>query len=144
MGKIILAVAVLAALASGVQAGTLNGVYTDIQAERGAVQYRQHCARCHGAGLAGTFETPPLIGRFIPYWQGTSLDVLADYINTAMPLDRPGSLGRAANADILAFILKTNGFPAGAKELSADSDAQKAIQFDSLKRPPEVQNVKTR
>jgi mono/diheme cytochrome c family protein len=136
MGKIILAVAGLAALASGVQAGTSSGVYTDIQAERGAVQYQQHCARCHGADLAGTFETPPLIGRFIPYWQGASLDVLADYLNTAMPLDRPGSLGRAANADILAFILKTNGFPAGAKELSADGDAQKAIQFDGLKRPP--------
>ena len=53
MGKIILAVAVLAALASGVQAGTWNGVNTDLQAERGAVQYQQHCARCHGAGLAG-------------------------------------------------------------------------------------------
>jgi S-disulfanyl-L-cysteine oxidoreductase SoxD len=54
-----------------------------------------------------------------------------------MPLDRPGSLSRAANADILAFILKTNGFPAGAKELSADSGDLKVIRFDAV-RPPET------
>ena len=144
MRKIILAVVGFAALATGAQAGTLNGVYTDSQAERGAVQFQQHCARCHGADLAGTFETPPLIGRFIPYWQGTSLDILADYINTAMPLDRPGTLGRAADADILAFILKSNGFPAGVNELSADSDAQKAIRFDGVRGPPEAATSSTR
>src|SRR5258708_2624415 len=101
-----------------------DGVYTDDQAERGNSQFQQHCARCHGAHLAGTFETPPLVGRFIPYWAGTTLDVLFDYISSAMPQDRPGSLSRAVNADITAFILKTNGFPAGAKELSTESDDQ--------------------
>jgi cytochrome c len=123
--------------ASGTQAGpsVWDGVYTGPQAERGAVQFQQHCARCHGANLAGTFETPPLVGRFIPYWAGTTLDVLFDYISTAMPLDHPASLGRGANADIVAFILQANNFPAGAQELSADSDSQKTISFDAFKPP---------
>jgi mono/diheme cytochrome c family protein len=125
----------LTALCGGARAGTSvwDGAYSDAQAERGAVQYQQHCGRCHGANLAGTFETPPLVGRFIPYWSGTTLDVLVDYINTAMPLDHPGALGRAADADIVAFILKANNFPAGANELSADSAAQKAISFDAAR-----------
>jgi len=113
-----------------------DGVYTEEQASRGQTLFQQSCARCHGANLAGTFETPPLIGRFIPYWAGTTLDVLFDYISTAMPLDRPGSLGRGANADIVAFILKANNFPAGAQELSADSDRQKMISFDAVKPQP--------
>src|SRR5438874_5611443 len=125
------------AAATGARAGTWDGVYTDAQAERGGVLFQQHCARCHGANLAGTFETPPLVGRFMPYWSGATLDVLFDYIATAMPLDRPGSLAPTANAEILAFILKANNFPAGAKELSDSSANLKAIRFDAVRPPPE-------
>ena len=117
--------------ASGAQAGTWDGVYSDAQAERGHTAYMQNCGRCHGADLSGTFEIPPLVGRFMPYWSGSTLDVLFDYISTAMPLGRPGSLSPATNADILAFILKSNNFPSGAKELSADD--LKAIRFDAVK-----------
>ena len=126
------------ALASGAQAGTWDGVYTDAQAERGGVLFQQQCGRCHGANLAGTFETPPLVGRFKPYWSGATMDALFDYVATAMPLDRPGSLSRAANADIIAFLLKANDFPAGPKELSASSEDLKAIRFDAVRPPPET------
>jgi len=60
--------------------------------------------------------------------------VLVDYITHAMPLGRTGSLSPATNTDITAFILKSNGFPAGAKELSAESADQKAITFDATKK----------
>ena len=133
-----LLVLMVCAAASSARAGTWDGVYTDAQAERGSVQFQQHCGRCHGANLAGTFETPPLVGRFKPYWSGATVDVLFDYVATAMPLDRPGSLNRAANADILAFILKANGFPAGAKELSARAEDLKTIRFDAIRPPPEA------
>ena len=133
--KIVTAVAVLALAASAAGAATRtsvwDGVYTDAQADRGHTLYNQSCARCHGADLSGTFEIPPLVGRFMPYWSGTTLDALFDYVSTAMPLDHPGALGPAANADIVAFILKSNAMPSGSKELSA---AQvKAISFDSAK-----------
>jgi len=108
-----------------------DGVYTDAQADRGHTLYNQSCARCHGADLSGTFEIPPLVGRFMPYWSGSSLDALFDYVSTAMPLDHPGALGPGANADIVAFLLKSNAIPAGSKELSADR--VKAISFDSAK-----------
>jgi len=105
-----------------------DGVYTDTQADRGRTLYMQNCGRCHGADLSGTFEIPPLIGRFMPYWSGSTLDALFDYVSTAMPLGNPGSLSAAANADIIAFILKSNDIPSGAKELT--SDKLKTINFD--------------
>jgi len=108
-----------------------DGVYSDAQAERGHTLYMQNCSRCHGAGLSGNFETPPLMGRFMPYWSGSTLDALFDYVSTAMPLDHPGALGAAANTDIVAFILKSNEIPSGSKEL--DAGRLKAIHFDPAK-----------
>jgi S-disulfanyl-L-cysteine oxidoreductase SoxD len=108
-----------------------DGVYTDAQAERGHTLYMQSCSRCHGPELWGTYEIPPLVGRFMPYWSGSTLDALFDYVSTAMPLDHPGALGPSANADIVAFILKSNDIPSGSTELSADR--VKAINFDSAK-----------
>jgi len=113
---------------------TWDGVYTDAQADRGRTTYMQNCGRCHGADLAGTYEIPPLTGRFMPYWSGSTLDALFDYVSNAMPLDRPGALGPAANTDIVAYLLKANAIPSGAKELGADR--MKLIHFDPAKLAP--------
>ena len=128
-----MAVLALATAASAAPARTSiwDGVYTDAQAERGHTLYMQSCARCHGPELWGTYEIPPLVGRFMPYWSGSKLDALFDYVSTAMPLDHPGALGPGANADIVAFILKSNDIPSGSTELSADR--VKAINFDSAR-----------
>jgi mono/diheme cytochrome c family protein len=113
-----------------------DGVYTDAQADRGAGQYTQHCAMCHGAALEGNGESPPLVGQFIPDWAGTTLDELTDKISTTMPLNAPGTLRPAITADILAFLLKANNFPAGSKELGSDMEALKTISFDVFKPKP--------
>ena len=138
--KTVLAAGMLAlALAPGIagaqgRISIWDGVYTDAQAGRGHTLYMQSCARCHGADLSGTYEIPPLVGRFMPYWSGSTLDALFDYVSTAMPLDHPGALGAGANADIVAFILKSNDIPSGSKELSAGN--LKSINFDSAKPAP--------
>lgn len=119
------------ALAAPARVSVWDGVYTDAQAERGHTLYTQSCARCHGPELWGTYEIPPLVGRFMPYWSGSKLDALFDYVSTAMPLDHPGALGPSANADIVAFILKSNDIPSGSTELSADR--VKAIDFDAAR-----------
>ena len=131
--KTILAAAMLVLTAGIAQARTSvwDGVYSDAQAMRGQTLYMQSCARCHGADLSGTFEIPPLVGRFMPYWSGSTLDALFDYVSSAMPLDHPGALGAGANADILAFILKSNAIPSGSKELGTGN--LKIINFDSAK-----------
>ncbi len=135
LAAIALAVWPHAASAQGT-ASVWDGVYTDAQAERGAGQYAQHCAVCHGKALEGNGEAPPLVGQFIPDWDGTTLDVLYDKVQVTMPLNAPGTLRPAVAADILAFLLKSNNFPAGAKELDPASDALKSVSFDTFRPKP--------
>jgi quinoprotein glucose dehydrogenase len=109
-----------------------EGAYTGPQADRGAVKYRQECVMCHGPVLEGNGEAPPLVGRFIPDWAGTKLSDLFEKIQTTMPLFAPGTLSASDTADLLAFILQANNFPAGSKELEA-GDGLKLVSFDVSK-----------
>lgn len=113
-------------------ASTWDGVYSDAQAQRGRQQYLQHCALCHAPSLQGNYVSPPLVGEFMPDWGGSPLSDLYDFISTTMPLDKPGSLNAGAYADIVAYLLKANGFPSGASDLQPD--ALQSIRFD-LTRP---------
>jgi hypothetical protein len=44
-----------------------------------------------------------------------------------MPPDRPGQLSEQSYVDITAFLLSSNGYTAGAEELTADQDAQRKM-----------------
>ncbi|MGH6827407.1 MAG: c-type cytochrome, partial [Rhizomicrobium sp.] len=120
-------------------ATTWDGVFSDAQAARGLEQYLQHCSVCHAASLEGNYASPPLVGRFMPDWAGSPLSDLYDYISSTMPLDRPGSLSAAAYADIVAYLLKANGFPSGPSELQPGPGLA-AIPFDIA--PPQSGRVR--
>lgn len=111
---------------------TWDGIYSEPQAATGAAAYKQNCASCHGDGLLGKGQTPPLIGNdFVANWDGMTLGLLFEKMQSSMPADKPGQLSMSQNAAILAFMLKSNKFPAGGKELPGDPDALKAIRFDA-------------
>jgi len=84
------------------------------------------------AALEGNGEAPPLTGRFIPDWAGTSLADLFEKIQVTMPLFAPATLNSSDTADILAFLLQSNNFPAGPAELQA-GEALKLVSFDASK-----------
>jgi hypothetical protein len=50
-----------------------------------------------------------------------------------MPLDRPGSLSRQDNVDVVAYILRFNQFPAGKDELPREIQTLKQIVFKAQK-----------
>ena len=109
-----------------------DGVYTEAQAERGHVAYGQSCANCHGQQLAGTGEAKPLAGpEFLSNWSGLTMADLFDRTRTTMPLDRPATLSRDAYADVLAYVLKFNGFPAGGTELARRSEMLATIRIEA-------------
>jgi len=109
-----------------------DGVYTEEQASRGGAVFAGHCANCHGSDLGGTGEAPALSGpRFLSDFDGVSLGDLFDRVRTTMPQDNPASLTRDQYADILAFLLKANALPSGAKELDRRSEYLKAIGFSA-------------
>ncbi|WP_308719090.1 cytochrome c [Komagataeibacter xylinus] len=118
LGAGLLALSVQMAHAAPARAGT--SYYTPAQAGRGATAYQQFCAVCHGADLGGAFDVPPLVGRFAANWSGAPLGQLFDYMSKAMPLFAPGTLTPAQNADLLAFMLRENGAPAGSRDLTPE------------------------
>jgi mono/diheme cytochrome c family protein len=114
---------------------TRDGVYTGTQAARGQAAYKASCASCHGETLEGSgAQSPALVGQdFTANWAGETADDLFEKIQTSMPADHPGTLSRATNADILAYLLQANKLPAGKSELPSDAAALKQIQFEAAK-----------
>jgi quinoprotein glucose dehydrogenase len=98
---------------------------------------------CHGASLEGSGEAPPLTGRFIPDWVGTTLADLFDKIQTTMPLFAPGTLSAGDTTDLIAFVLKANNFPAGANELASSVDVLKTVSFDAAKPRTDTKAVRS-
>ena len=100
------------------------GVYTTEQATRGADAYQQHCGACHGEDLRGSSGRPLVGDRFWQDWNEDRLSSLFRVMQQTMPRARPHSLEEGTYADIVAFILKENGFPAGARELTGAATAE--------------------
>jgi S-disulfanyl-L-cysteine oxidoreductase SoxD len=115
------------ATASGQTASrtVLDGVYTAEQAAKGEAAYTANCAPCHRDTLEGNAEALSLKGeRFIEAWRDESLNALFTHMRTRMPrwsVCEPGSLKETVYADILSYILKVNGYPSGASELTTGS-----------------------
>jgi mono/diheme cytochrome c family protein len=113
---------------------TWDGVYTDDQAKRGADAFAKSCASCHGPDLAGLDTAPSLTGTdFNASWTDQTIDDLFERARTTMPADSPGTLTREQYADIVAFILSKDNFPAGPAELPGDNAALKQIKFVAQK-----------
>ena len=115
-------------------ASVWDGVYTAGQAQRGADLYAKTCKSCHGAQLEGEGQAPPLSGdEFTGNWEKQTVDDLFEIVQTTMPADKPGSLTRTQNADILAYIFQANQFPGGKTELPSDPETLKKIQIEAKK-----------
>ena len=100
-----------------------DGVYTEEQATRGKDEYEYNCGSCHIHDLSGDSikDTPALAGGdFLDEWGGKTVGELLEYMSTNMPADSRGSLGKSTYADIAAYILKVNTFPAGKEPLGSD------------------------
>jgi len=98
-----------------------DGVYTDAQADRGAASYIANCSGCHRPDMGGANGPPLKEERFARDFAGKDLTTLYNKIATTMPRTAPGTLADEVYLDIVAHILKENGFIAGASELTADA-----------------------
>ena len=107
-----------------------DSVFTLAQAGRGELTYRATCASCHGDSLAGINDAPALTGPdFHKTHDGNALNSLFNRINNDMPSDNPGILTNLQVAELVAFVLKYNGYPAGKVELPAAAESLKQIRF---------------
>ena len=109
-------------------------------AVEGREVYARRCARCHGpkgeggdepkqsplVGGRGSLKTPkPLktVGSYWPY-----APTVWDYVNRAMPLDRPGTLTHNQVYSLVAFIFSMNG-------IIAENDVLDAKTLSKIRMP---------
>ena len=111
-----------------------DGVYTEEQAKRGEEIYKKECASCHADTLVGGGGAAPLTGgSFLSNWNGLTLGDLYDRIRKTMPQGSPGKLNKQQDADVLAFLLNFNKFPAGKAELQKQVEFLREIRFEASK-----------
>jgi mono/diheme cytochrome c family protein len=114
---------------------TWDAVYSEAQAKRGDALYAQYCAKCHAPDLTGADVAPALTGAdFAANWNDLALGDLFERMRIGMPADKPGSVSRQDNTDVLAFMLFKAGFPAGAAELPTQLEVLKDIKFVAQKK----------
>jgi hypothetical protein len=109
--------------------GVWDGVFSAAQADRGARSVTR-CQGCHGPQLAGTDRAPALKGAgFLANWEDGSVNRLFSKIRDTMPPGNTDSLSPEAKLDVLAYLLRENGFPTGAADLALNADALDALQI---------------
>jgi mono/diheme cytochrome c family protein len=117
----------------GAQGKSVNdGVFTEAQAKRGDVLYKEQCATCHGDNLEGSGPMPALAGKdFLASWQGKTVGDLFDKTQTTMPATAPGSLTPAQSADIVAYMLGASRYKTGATELEPKAEVLSQIKIET-------------
>jgi mono/diheme cytochrome c family protein len=120
-----LTVSALAANSVAAETAMLPAVATSAQAEQGAALYAAKCTGCHSAALGEGGHGPPLKGDYFwTTWGGQSARKLYGMIISTMPASDPGSLSQADTLALVAFILRSNGYPPGSTALAEPADLQ--------------------
>ena len=99
------------------------GVYTAEQADRGIALFKTKCASCHAPNrFTDDLFYMSFAGK--PMWE------MFDVISDSMPEDDPGGMKPEEYADVIAYLLKLNGFPTGQTDLPTSKDALSWILFE--------------
>jgi mono/diheme cytochrome c family protein len=106
-----------------VLAGGIAAQFTAAQAAAGKTAYNASCAVCHGNTMTNGTMATPLAGEYFKNkWSGRSVGALFAKSQKTMPPAAPGSLTGDAYANIVAYILETNGLKAGGTALPAGGE----------------------
>jgi len=107
-----------------------RGIYTAAQALRGQSVYDTRCASCHGARLEGGSAAALAGSRFMDKWGrgNRTVDDLYFITRTQMPYEAAGTLSVQQYVDVVAYMLKANGYPSGEREMTAGSASMKQIK----------------
>ena len=117
-----------------------QGVYTAAQADRGQTSFNASCLRCHGDKLQGN-TAPALSGdRFFTTWGSEPIASLFAKIRDTMPPNFGTSIDDQVKLDIVAYILRTNGYPSGAGELTQTGNDLASAQILKKGEQAIVQN----
>ena len=103
------------AATSGGTAGDAPALYTESQAVAGKAVYEKNCTTCHGDHLQGV-SAPAIAGHDFLKTSKTNkwtVSILRTIVVQNMPFNNPGALSPKQYADVMAFLLASNCYPAG-------------------------------
>jgi S-disulfanyl-L-cysteine oxidoreductase SoxD len=132
-------ISLTAGIGSAASAQAVGSYYTDAQADAGQTVFASQCAICHGDRLEGKVG-PALAGEqflSVSQYQELTAGFLYKTISRQMPKNAPGSLSKTQYLDVLAYILKVNGYPAGPRQLTDDDHELKRIKIEPTGKPQE-------
>lgn len=111
--------------------GLSGRIYSVKQSRRGEEIFLSTCVRCHRADLSGSQIVPPLVGeKFLSRWSTKTAGDLFEWVRTSMPPGTPTArLPADEYADILAYVIRMNGFPAGRRAMPADFETLRVIRI---------------
>ena len=113
-------------------------LYTEAQAQQGKPIFANSCAVCHGDNLQGK-SGPAIAGSAFLKRTRTlnwSIDNLRSVVENTMPRSNPGSLSKKQYADVLAYLLAANCYPAGNKKFPTKDSPE--LKKAELKPPKNV------
>jgi S-disulfanyl-L-cysteine oxidoreductase SoxD len=115
-----------------------EGVFSEAQAARGETLARQSCGACHGRDFTGVSSpAPAIVGEaFVRRWRTEPLGTLVTKVQATMPANAAGTLTPQQAADIVAFLLKSSGFPSGRTELAGTDAMSSAIGWPASPAAP--------
>ncbi|MGH9856182.1 MAG: PQQ-binding-like beta-propeller repeat protein, partial [Blastocatellia bacterium] len=89
------------------------------------------CASCHGLRLEGGSASALSGGKFADKWGhgDKTVDDLYYITRTQMPFGAGNTLSRQQYIDVVAYMLKANGYKPGARELAANPALLKQIKI---------------
>jgi len=100
-----------------------DSVFSDAQVKRGEAVFGNICSACHNrAQFVGD-------GGFQKNWEGRTFFDVFDQLRNTMPNDNPGGLSRREYVDVLIYLLRQNGHPAGDADLALTDASLKAIRI---------------
>jgi mono/diheme cytochrome c family protein len=115
-----------AAGSPGAQKTTNDGVYTRAQADGAKALYDKVCLDCHPFTVAAKKNPKDLpLGEepFFEEWEGRTVRELISIIALTMPNDGSAVVTDEEAADLVAYILQRNNYPAGSTPLTKDTAA---------------------
>jgi mono/diheme cytochrome c family protein len=133
-------------IGSTTRAQSVGSYYTDAQADAGQTVFASQCAICHGDKLQGKVG-PALAGQqflSVSQFQELTAQFLYKVMSKQMPANAPGTLSKTQYLNVLAYILKVNGYPAGPVQLTADEHELKRIKIEPTGKPQESSETENR
>jgi ubiquinol-cytochrome c reductase cytochrome c subunit len=93
-----------------------------------------NCAGCHGDKAEGGNAGPTLSGPdFTNGYKDGNASALYNKISMDMPSSAPGSLTPEQYADVMAYVLNVNKYPAGQAEIPKDGAGLKTVKMAAPK-----------